>query len=204
MSFYTEERNIKAWDHEVKALNEFNKHGFDVKRPAVCIASDPSLRQYFKEDRDLIATSRQTGREYIVHVKQFDLLNSIPDGTDDPVQWLQTCDISRYSVTNQKALGKEHERCIPLDLTWETKFRPSDMTDWDDEFIADFYSNRIFAVADTEVRYVFIVHGRRVRKYPPRTWWTGPSPNSWNFIPLNEVNKVWKDTDTEYIRDRPW
>lgn len=204
MSFYTEKRNVEAWTHEALVQNEFNKHGFDSSSNAKCVASDPTLRHLFKEDCDFRATSKLSAKEYIVHVKRFDLLNQIPDGIQDPVAWLQSCDISHYSRTNQRAIGEVNSRRIPVDIIWEDKFRPRNLVEWDDEFVEDWYSNRIFAIADERVRYIFIVHGRRVRRYSPVTFWTGPSGNNWNFIPVTEINKVWKDTDQEYVRDTPW
>ena len=199
--YYKNERNIQSWTHEALVLNECNKHGWTTIRPPVAVTTtgDKSL---FKEQAD--AVIKRDGLEYITMIKSWDFLNNIPDNHEDPVSWLNHADYSQYSITNQKSLGTEGDRWIPIDVVWETKFRDPNLSDWSDDFVYDWYNKRVFIVADDAARYSFIIHGRKVRNYPPRTWWTGPSPNSWNFIPLSEVSKVWTSTDDTWIRDTPW
>ena len=182
-------------------MNECNKHGWTTVRPPVAVTTSSSKEQ-FKEQSD--AVIRKNGLEYNTMIKSWDFLNEIPVGIDDPIDWLNHADYSKYSITNQKALGEHGDRCIPIDVEWETKFRNPDLSDWSDEFVDDWYANRVFMISDDAANYTFIIHGRKVRKYPTKTWWTGPSPNNWNFLPLSEVCKVWTSTDETWIRDEPW
>jgi hypothetical protein len=204
MAFYTEERNIESWPHEAMVLNEFSKHGWFTTRPALAVAKEKKNRKYFKEKSDGTGTSPLSGKTYHIMVKKFTLLDNIPDNCVDPIQYLQTMDISSKSLSNQRFLGEEGKRNLPIDVIYERKFRDDSTADWDDEFIADFYRDRVFAIADSSVRYIFLVHGAKVRKYPAKAYHTGSSVDYWNYIPLTEVSKVWKSTDTEYIRDMPW
>lgn len=201
MKYYTNERNIKAWFHEALVMTRFGMKGYAVDRAPLAVSSDIEGIGTFKETKDFGVF--KDGLHQIVHVKSWQFLDHIPY-KEDPIEFIRQSDFSSYDLSNQKQCTFNGDRWVPIDLTFNQKFCPDEITDFDDKYMHDWYSNRIFAVADSEAAVVLIFNGQDVYKYPERKWCTAHTQEMWNFLPIDEVREVWRFDDTDHIRTEPW
>jgi hypothetical protein len=186
---YKPNLNIEAWPREAAMATEFRKRGYTVILPPVSLPNEHADISSFKEDCDFVAIKGQV-KWKVMHKSQ-QTLNPIDPA--DPINSLQQLDLSK---DKEKAWGEKGNRRIPTDPTWKNKFQQFCR----EEEIQDWYSERLWAVSDQDVRITFFFKGKDIIDTNLRGLYFD---SVWNVMPITDQTKYWPSDFIPRLDD-PW